>query len=66
MDTATPCTTCHGLDRLAMGEEPFWRGCLRGEDGRALCRRCEGTGEEPTPETCDCAECATTTAALAA
>jgi hypothetical protein len=46
----TPCTRCNGLDRLAMGEEAHWAAGLRGQDGRALCRACDGTGEIDQPE----------------
>ena len=49
-NTETTCTACHGLDRLAMGEESHWAAGLRGQDGRALCPRCDGTGEIDQPE----------------
>jgi hypothetical protein len=75
MTNPTTCTRCNGHDRLAIGEDAHWRGCLRGEDGRALCVRCEGTGEEPPcAADCDCDACCaaydlahpTTDAAIAA
>lgn len=54
----TTCPACNGIDALGMGEDAHWRGLtLRGEDGRELCRRCEGTGEEPEHTDCDCDEC---------
>lgn len=53
----TTCTRCNGIDALGMGEDAHWRGCLRGEDGRELCVRCEGTGEEPEHTDCDCDRC---------
>lgn len=54
----TTCTRCNRIDALGMGEDAHWRGqTLRGEDGRAICHHCEGTGEEPEHTDCDCDAC---------
>lgn len=52
--TTTTCRHCNGIDRLAMGEDCEKRGVTwRGQDGRALCPFCEGTGEAPTDDDTD-------------
>lgn len=55
----TTCRRCNGIDALGQFEDAHWRGqTLRGADGRALCVRCEGSGEEPPcAADCDCDAC---------